>query len=69
MTTQFSIPDASCGHCKATIEGAVGRLKGVHMAELDLEAKHLSVEHDDAVTSEMVAGAISDAGYTVTSVS
>lgn len=36
MTTELRVPDASCGHCKATIEGAVSALDGVSGAELDL---------------------------------
>ncbi|HYN37419.1 MAG TPA: cation transporter [Actinomycetota bacterium] len=69
MTTQFAIPDASCGHCKATIERVVGELQGVRSAELNLDDKHLRVEHDEVVTSEMVGAAVSDAGYTVRAVS
>lgn len=63
--TRFTIPDASCDHCKNTIERAVGDLEGVGSAALDLDSKQLEVEHGDAVSAESIAAAITDAGYTV----
>lgn len=64
MTTEFRVPDASCGHCKATIEQAVSELDGVNGAELDLESKRLRVQHDDLVARDALAAAIEGAGYT-----
>ncbi len=64
MTSDFVVPDASCGHCKMTIENAVGALAGVRAADLDITSKRLRVDHDDAVTVEDVVGAIAAAGYT-----
>ena len=63
MTTEFRVPDATCGHCKQTIETAVSAIQGVGGADLDLGSKTLKVEHDDTVTSETLAGAVSAAGY------
>ncbi|MDQ3620097.1 MAG: cation transporter [Actinomycetota bacterium] len=54
MTTAFLIPDASCGHCKSTIESAVSSLAGVSAVELDLESKRLSVEHGSGVDADQV---------------
>ena len=65
MTTQFSIPDASCEHCKMTIERVVDGLDGVSSVELDLESKQLRVEHADVVTTNTIATAITDVGYAV----
>lgn len=63
MTTQFRVPDATCGHCKQTIESAVTVLEGVRSAELDLESKVLSVDHDETVDPGSLTGAVSSAGY------
>lgn len=63
MTTEFLVPDATCGHCKKTIEGTVTALDGVTAADLDLESKTLKVEHNDGVEPEALAGAITAAGY------
>jgi copper chaperone len=64
MTTEFKVPDATCGHCKATIESAVTEISGVTGAELDLETKLLKVEHGTDTDSGALASAISSAGYT-----
>lgn len=64
MTITLRVPDASCGHCKSTIESALTRLPGVTAADLDLATKELVVSHDEAVTREQLEGAITAAGYT-----
>ena len=63
MTTRFRVPDATCGHCKQTIESTVTAIEGVRAAELDLETKTLSVDHEDAVDGDTLVGAVSAAGY------
>ena len=64
MTSEFRVADATCGHCKATIERTVSGIEGVRGADLNLESKRLMVEHDDSVTSDVVAAAIAENGYT-----
>jgi copper chaperone len=64
MTTRlYSVPGISCGHCKAAIEGEVGKVAGVERVEVDIEAKTVRVE--GAATDEAVRGAVDDAGYEV----
>ncbi len=41
MTFEFRIPDATCGHCKQTIEATVSAIEGVGGASLNLESKTL----------------------------
>ncbi len=64
MTTEFQVSDATCGHCKSTIEGALSALGGVGDALLDLETKRLTIEHGEGVGTEQLRKAIADAGYT-----
>jgi copper chaperone len=64
MTTRlYSVPGISCGHCKAAIEGEVGKLEGVERVEVDVEGKTLRVE--GVASDEAVRGAVDDAGYEV----
>ena len=63
MTSEFVVPDASCGHCKETIESTVMALDGVTFAGLDLDSKRLKVDHDDRVSQSVLVGAVSAAGY------
>ena len=64
MTTKFQIPDATCGHCKATIEGAVTALPEVSAAELNLETHLLDVQHGEGVDAARLRDVITEAGYT-----
>ena len=64
MTTRIRVSDATCGHCKQTVESAVTAVDGVSGADLDLESKWLVVEHDAAASPEALTGAIQAAGYT-----
>lgn len=40
--TRFSVPDMSCGHCKASIEAALTPLVGA--VDVDLVARELRIE-------------------------
>jgi copper chaperone len=64
MTTRlYSVPGISCGHCKAAIEGEVGKVAGVERVEVDVEAKTVRVE--GAASDQAVRGAVDEAGYEV----
>jgi copper chaperone len=64
MTTRIQVPDASCGHCKSTIESAVTTVDEVTRAELDLATKTLTVEHDSSIDVDALTNVIREAGYT-----
>ena len=62
MTTRtWSVPDVTCGHCKAAIEGELARVDGVTRADVDVDAKLLTVEGD--APDDAVTGAVDEAGY------
>ena len=62
----FKVPDMSCGHCKAAVEGELNKLSGVERADADVEKGTVAVSYDEAaVTTEDLKGAIEEAGYTV----
>ena len=67
MTTEtLSVPDISCGHCKTSIEGAVGELDGVDKVEVNIDARTVDVAFDDdAVARDSIVGAIEGQGYEV----
>jgi copper chaperone len=63
----FNVPEMSCGHCKATVEGELSKLSGVERSNADLEKGTLEVSYDeDRVSEEQLKGAIEYAGYAVT---
>ncbi len=63
----FRVPEMSCGHCKAAIEGELGKLSGVERSNADLEKGVVEVRYDEGlVSSDELKGAIEDAGYIAT---
>jgi copper chaperone len=59
----YSVPDISCGHCKAAIEGEVGKLDGVTLVEVDVDARSVTV--DGTAPDDAIRAAIDEAGYDV----
>jgi copper chaperone len=63
----FNVPEMSCGHCKAAVEGELSRLSGVEFSNADFEKGTVEVRYDeDRATTEELEGAIEEAGYSVT---
>jgi copper chaperone len=62
----LTVPDMSCGHCKAAVEGELNKLSGVKKANADIEKGTVEVSYDEGtVTTGDLKGAIEEAGYTV----
>ncbi|MFZ9483416.1 MAG: heavy-metal-associated domain-containing protein, partial [Ilumatobacteraceae bacterium] len=54
-TLTFTVPGMTCGHCKASVEGEVGKVAGVTGVSVDLETKVVTVEGSDLDTPAIVA--------------
>ncbi len=66
MNQTISVPEIHCGHCKMSIEGAVGALDGVSTVEVDIEARSVAIEYDEsAIDLAAVIEAIEGQGYEV----
>ena len=62
----LAVPDMSCGHCKAAVEGELDRLSGVERSNADFEKGTVEVTYDEGqVGPEQIKKAIEEAGYTV----
>jgi copper chaperone len=62
----LAVPDMSCGHCKAAVEGELNRLSGVESSLADVEKGTVAVTYDESrVSNEQLVKAIEEAGYTV----
>lgn len=62
----ISVDGMNCGHCKAAVEGALSKLDGVSNAEVNLDAKNVTVEFDGGkVTEAALKNEIEEAGYDV----
>jgi copper chaperone CopZ len=67
MTRTYSVPEISCDHCKAAIEGEVGKVPGVDKVLVDVPGKTVAV--DGAAADDAIRAAIDEAGYDVAGVS
>lgn len=53
MSLTLSIPDMSCGHCRASIEAALKPLPGIAAIRFDAEARTATIE-GSATAAEIV---------------
>jgi len=64
----LSVSGMTCGHCSQAVKDALKRIDGVSGADVDLNAKKVSVSFDPGKTDlGTIKDAITDAGYTVES--
>ena len=54
MAVTLSIPDMSCGHCRASIEAALKPLNGVTGLSFDAEARTATIEGDAPLTNDQI---------------
>jgi copper chaperone len=59
--TRLSVPDMSCGHCKATVEAALGAVPLAGTIVVDLASRH--VEVTGAAPAAALIAALAQAGY------
>lgn len=67
MKKTMKIEGMMCPHCVARVTDVLNKLEGV-TAEVNLDDKAAYVTVEDGVTDEMLTKAVTDAGYTVTSI-
>jgi len=64
----FKVPDMTCAHCKAAVEGELNKLSGVESSNANVVTGAVEVSYDEnRVGTEQLEGAIEEAGYTVAS--
>ena len=62
MTTTYSVPGMSCGHCVEATTGEVGKVDGVTDVDVDLDTKVVTVAGGDP---DAIVAAIDEAGFDV----
>ncbi len=68
MKKTLHIEGMTCGNCVKHTTEALEKLDGVTSVNVDLAAKSAVVEADKDITDDVFKEAVSEAGYTVTSV-
>jgi len=63
---QLQVPEVHCGHCKSSLEGAVGSLGGVSTVEVSVSDATIEISFDDnAVELDSIKATIEEQGYAV----
>jgi copper chaperone len=63
-TATISVPGIHCDHCKSSIEGALGALDGVELAEVSVPDRTVRVDFDESqVDLDAIQNAIEEQGY------
>ena len=47
----LKVPDMSCGHCKAAVEGELNKISGVMYSKADVEKGTVEVSYDEGEVS------------------
>ncbi|MGE7902837.1 copper chaperone CopZ [Peribacillus sp. NPDC094092] len=63
---RLTVKGMSCGHCINSIEGNVGKLKGVHFVKVHLNEEKVEVLYNSKMVSLMgITDVIEDHGYDI----
>ncbi len=65
MVRTLTVPDMTCHSCVSTISKAVRLVPGITEVSVDLAAGTVQVAAPETVSTDAIAAAIADAGYTV----
>ena len=66
-TATYTVEGMTCGHCVASVAGALTALPGVRDVSVDLDTGNVTVTSDDQLALEAVRTAVDEAGYSLTS--
>lgn len=66
MSLTLSIPDMSCGHCRASIEAALSSLPGLAAIRFDMAARTATIE--GSVPADEIVKALDGIGFPSTRV-
>jgi copper chaperone len=68
QSTTLNVPEIHCGHCKESIESAVGEVVGVDGVEVLVEKRSVNIDYDGQDdTHAAIVAAIEGQGYQVES--
>lgn len=65
-STILKVNGMSCGHCEATVQGAVSKLSGIKKVKASSKKKLVTVKYDtEAVSLSEIKNAIKESGFEV----
>ncbi|MHB8619093.1 MAG: heavy-metal-associated domain-containing protein [Chloroflexota bacterium] len=65
----LNVPEISCEHCEKTIKGALTPIEGIRTVEVDIPAKQVHVDYDEALVGvDRMKAILQEQDYPVESV-
>ena len=58
------VPDMSCGHCVATVQGALEMVDGVESVQISLDTKIAQIFHHGEIDNYALLAAVQAVGFT-----
>lgn len=68
MTKVMKINGMSCGHCKKSVEKALGAISGVDSVEVNLEEKNATIQMSVNLDDHLLMNAVTEEGFEAVSV-
>ncbi len=65
VKTIVNVEGMSCGHCVKSVTEALTKLAGVENVDVSLEAKTVTVTHNDLVDTHTIKSEIEEVGFEV----
>jgi len=65
ITTTYTIPNISCGHCVHAITSELIELNGVSKVDGNIETKQVTVQFDAPATAELIENLLAEMNYPV----
>ncbi|MCJ7630455.1 MAG: heavy-metal-associated domain-containing protein [Longimicrobiales bacterium] len=62
--TNMRVADMSCGHCVATVQGALEKVDGVESVQVSLDTKIARISHRGEIDTAALMGAVQAVGFT-----
>ena len=62
-TTTLTAPEIECGGCASAIKKSVGTVAGVSEIVVDVDAKRVTVTHEDTTLPADIKAAVEKAGF------
>ncbi len=62
-THRFTVEGMTCGHCVAAVRDELEQLPGVTSVQIDLASGAVVLDSTAALSTEVLAGAVDEAGY------
>ena len=67
MTTNFTVPEISCDHCKSTIIDTLSTVDVIELVEVSIETKDVTLKSSEEIDLDLVKSLLDEQGYTVVS--